>query len=61
MKRTAIVITTVILVLLAIGFAPVRGNNSSLLRTCRFDEASGAYSKCFWSWNKALRDPSIYF
>ena len=61
MKRITLVITAVILVLLVIGFAPVRGNNSSLLRTCRFDEASGTYSKCFWSWDKALREPSIYF
>jgi hypothetical protein len=60
MKRS-IFVAAVVLALLVIGFVPLRGNNSSLLRTCGFDEAAGIYSKCFWSWDKALRESSIYF
>jgi hypothetical protein len=49
------------IIVLLIILAPLRGNNSSLLRTCRFDESSGRYSKCLWSWDDRLDAPSVYF
>jgi len=48
------VIALILLIIVLIGLLPILGNNSSILRQCRFNESSGGYDKCFWRWDPAL-------
>jgi len=55
-----LLIFLILLISLLFNLPPFSGNNG-LLKVCKFNEVTGANDVCFWRWDPALREPSIYF
>ncbi len=61
-EKTKIIVGVCIfaIILLAVFFVPIDGKGSTLLRVCKFNEATGTYNACFFRW-QSNEGPSFYF